>query len=51
VNSHPSEDIRNRLLVARLPAMPQVLLQLLALCQADEAGMAELAALISGDAG
>ncbi|WP_296668462.1 HDOD domain-containing protein [Rhodoferax sp.] len=51
MNSHPSEDIRNRLLVARLPTMPQVLLKLLALCQADEAGMAELAALISGDAG
>ena len=31
--------------------MPQVLLKLLALCQADEAGMAELATLISGDAG
>lgn len=31
--------------------MPQVLLKLLALCQADEAGMAELATLIGGDAG
>lgn len=31
--------------------MPQVLLKLLALCQADDAGMAELAALIKGDVG
>lgn len=50
MNSRQPEDIRNRLLVARLPAMPQVLLQLMDLCQADEAGMGELAALISGDA-
>ena len=44
------DDIRNRLLVARLPAMPQILLELLQLCQADDAGMAELAKLISNDA-
>ncbi|MEI8169677.1 MAG: HDOD domain-containing protein [Rhodoferax sp.] len=44
-------DIRNRLLVARLPAMPQILLKLIELCQADEAGMAELAKLIANDAG
>jgi len=51
VNSTQPEDIRNRLLVARLPAMPQILLKLLELCQADEAGMAELAKLIANDAG
>jgi HD-like signal output (HDOD) protein/signal transduction histidine kinase len=51
VNSTQPDDIRNRLLVARLPAMPQILLKLLELCQADEAGMAELAKLIENDAG
>ena len=45
------QDIRNQLLVARLPAMPQILLKLIELCDADEAGMAELAKLISNDAG
>jgi putative nucleotidyltransferase with HDIG domain len=44
-------DIRNRLLVARLPAMPQILLKLLELCQADGAGMSEMAKLIANDAG
>ena len=45
------QDIRNQLLVARLPAMPQILLKLIELCEADEAGMAELARLIANDAG
>ena len=45
------QDIRNRLLVARLPAMPEILFKLLELCQADDAGMAELAKLIANDAG
>ena len=49
--SQAQHDIRNQLLVARLPAMPQILLKLLALCEADEAGMAELAKLIGNDAG
>jgi HD-like signal output (HDOD) protein/signal transduction histidine kinase len=44
-------DIRNRLLIARLPAMPQILIKLLEHLQADDLGMAELAALISNDAG
>ena len=44
-------DIRHRLLVARLPAMPQILLKLLELCQTDEAGMSELAMLVSKDPG
>jgi putative nucleotidyltransferase with HDIG domain len=43
------QDIRNRLLLARLPAMPQILLKLIELCQTDEAGMAELAELIAKD--
>jgi HD-like signal output (HDOD) protein/signal transduction histidine kinase len=49
--SQNNQDIRNRLLVARLPSMPQILLKLIELCQADEAGMAELAKLIANDAG
>ncbi len=44
-------DIRNRLLIARLPAMPQILIKLIEHLQADDLGMAELAALISNDAG
>jgi hypothetical protein len=34
-------DIRNRLLVARLPAMPQILIKLIEHLQADDAGMPE----------
>jgi HD-like signal output (HDOD) protein/two-component sensor histidine kinase len=49
--SPPEQDIRNRLLVARLPSMPQTLLKLINLCQTDEAGMAELADLIASDVG
>ncbi|NDP39640.1 MAG: HDOD domain-containing protein [Rhodoferax sp.] len=49
--SSNNQDIRNRLLLARLPSMPQILLKLIELCQADEAGMAELAKLIANDAG
>jgi HD-like signal output (HDOD) protein/signal transduction histidine kinase len=45
------QDIRNRLLIARLPAMPQILVKLLAHLQADDLGMPELAALVSQDAG
>jgi HD-like signal output (HDOD) protein/signal transduction histidine kinase len=45
------QDIRNRLLTARLPAMPQILVKLLAHLQADDLGMSELAALVSQDAG
>ncbi|MBC7414383.1 MAG: HDOD domain-containing protein [Herminiimonas sp.] len=44
-------DIRSRLLVARLPAMPQILLKLLEHCQNDDAGMGELASLIAKDPG
>jgi len=46
VNTQLSEDIRSRLLVARLPSPPQTLLKLLTLCQSEDAGIAELAALI-----
>ena len=45
------QSIRNKLLVARLPVMPQILSKLLALCQRDEIGVGELAKLIAHDAG
>jgi putative nucleotidyltransferase with HDIG domain len=48
--NQPDQDIRQRLLAARLPAMPQILLKLLELCQADGAGMAEIAKLVANDA-
>lgn len=45
------QSIRNRLLAAHLPAMPQILFKLIDLCQKDEAGMGDLAKLIANDAG
>ncbi len=45
------QTIRNKLLVARLPVMPQILSKLLNLCQKEEAGIGELAKLIAHDAG
>lgn len=45
------QTIRNRLLVAHLPMMPQILSKLINLCQRDEAGIGELAKLIAHDAG
>lgn len=51
MNFTESEDIRNKLLVARLPAMPQILLKLMDLCQDEDAGMAEIAKLVANDAG
>jgi HD-like signal output (HDOD) protein/two-component sensor histidine kinase len=49
---HQSDnDIRNRLLIARLPAMPQMLIRLIEHLQADDLGMQELAALVSTDPG
>lgn len=37
--------------MARLPTMPQILIKLIDLCQADEVGVTELAKLIANDAG
>ena len=49
---HQSDnDIRNRLLIARLPAMPQMLIKLIEHLQADDLGMQALAALVSNDPG
>jgi len=42
-------DIRSRLAAARLPAIPQVLVQLIAQCEADNAGMTALAQLLAND--
>jgi hypothetical protein len=36
---HSDIDIRNRLLIARLPAMPQILIKLIEHLQADGLGM------------
>jgi HD-like signal output (HDOD) protein/signal transduction histidine kinase len=47
---HANPDIRGRLSTACLPAMPQILVQLMERCQADEIGMAELAELMAKDA-
>lgn len=46
-----SLDIHKRLATARLPALPQVLLELMALCDRDDVGMAEISAVVSKDAG
>lgn len=50
MHQQTDHDIRNRLLIARLPAMPQILIKLIEHLQADDAGMPELAALIAKDA-
>ncbi|MBB1076342.1 HDOD domain-containing protein [Rhodoferax sp. 4810] len=47
----PPEDIRQRLLIARLPSPPQTLMRLMVLCQSEDSGMAELAELIASDPG
>ena len=46
-----NSDIRSRLLSARLPAMPQILLKLIELCQDEDAGIGDLADLIAKDPG
>lgn len=42
-------DIRSRLSAARLPAMPQVLLRLIAHCESDELDVSTLADLLAND--
>lgn len=46
-----SVDIRDRLLAARLPAMPQVLLKLLELCRSGDASISDFAGVVAMDAG
>lgn len=43
-------DIRHRLLIARLPAMPHILIKLMDFCQDEDVGLDDLADLISKDA-
>lgn len=44
-------SIRDRLITARLPAMPQTLIKLIALCHTEDVGIPEMADLIAKDAG
>lgn len=44
-------DIHKQLATAKLPSLPQVLLELLALCDRDDVGMAEIGAAVAKDAG
>jgi putative nucleotidyltransferase with HDIG domain len=46
-----SLDIHKRLATARLPSLPQVLLELMDLCERDDVGMAEISAVVNKDAG
>ncbi len=43
-------DIQSRLIAANLPALPQVLVQLVSHCESEEAGIGSLAELLSQDA-
>lgn len=45
-----SLDLHKQLTTARLPALPQVLLQLLELCDHDDVGIAEIGAVVAKDA-
>ncbi len=44
------QDIRHRLLTARLPAMPHILIKLIDSCQDEDVGLDDLADLIAKDA-
>jgi putative nucleotidyltransferase with HDIG domain len=44
-------DIYKQLAMARLPSLPQVLLELMELCDREDVGMAEIAATVAKDAG
>lgn len=43
------EDIRHRLASAQLPALPQVLLQVMQQCEAEDSGLAEIAEVVRRD--
>jgi putative nucleotidyltransferase with HDIG domain len=49
MNTLTSEDMRSRLLAAKLPSPPQTLFKLMQLCQNEDADLSELAALIALD--
>lgn len=44
-----AEDIRNRLLVVRLPALPNILVKLIEYCRTERVGLDQLAELIAKD--
>ncbi len=44
------QDVRHRLAAAQLPALPQVLLQVLQQCESEDSGLAEIAAVVERDA-
>ncbi len=44
-------DIHKQLATAKLPSLPQVLLELMSLCDRDDVGMAEIGAAVAKDAG
>ncbi len=44
------ENIRHRLASAQLPALPQVLLQVMQQCEAEDSGLAEIAEVVRRDA-
>ena len=44
-------DIHKQLATAKLPSLPQVLLELMSLCDRDDVGMAEICAAVAKDAG
>lgn len=44
------EDIRHRLASAQLPALPQVLLQVMQQCESEDCGLAEIAEVVRRDA-
>lgn len=46
-----AQDIYQQLTTARLPALPQVLLQILELCDRDDVGLPEIGAVVANDAG
>ena len=47
--NNSGQDIRHRLLIAKLPAMPHILIKLIALCQNEDVGLDDLADLIAKD--
>ncbi len=48
--NNSGQDIRHQLLIAKLPAMPHILIKLIDLCQNEDVGLDDLADLISIDA-
>ncbi len=48
--SEETPEIYRQLLAAQLPALPQILLEVMELCEREDAGLAEIAALVHKDA-